>query len=61
MRHIYSEKLFEPYKALFKKLEGFNLLVSEDNENFNNLAVFGFGSICDEKGELKETQTSTWF
>ena len=60
MRHIYPKNVFELRKALFKKLEGFNLPVSEDNKLFNNLAIFDFESIFVPTEELKETQTTTW-
>ena len=54
MRHIYPKNVFELREALFEKLEGFNLPVSEDNKLFNNLAIFDFESIFVPTEELKE-------
>ena len=60
VRHIYSNNVYELRKTLFEKLEGFSLPVSEDNELFNNLAIFYFESICVPTEELKESQSTTW-
>ena len=60
MKHIYPKNVHELRETLFEKLEGFNLPVSEDNELFNNPAIFDFKSICVPTEELKETQTTTW-
>ena len=60
VRHIYQKYVYELRETLFEKLEGFNLPVSEDNNFFNNLAIFDFESICVPTEELKETQTTTW-
>ena len=60
VKHIYPKNVYELRETLFEKLEGFNLPVSEDNNLFNNLAIFDFESICVPTEELKETQTTTW-
>ena len=61
MKHIYPKNVCELRENLFKKLEGLNLPVSEDNKLLNNLAIFDFQSICVPTEELKETQTTTMF
>ena len=60
VKHIYPKNVYELCQTLFEKLEGFSLPVSEDNNLFNNLAIFDFESICAPTEELKETQTTTW-
>ena len=54
VRHIYPKNVYELRETLFEKLKWFNLPVSEDNELFNNLAIFDFESICVPTEELKE-------
>ena len=61
VKHIYPKNVYELCETLFEKLEGFNLQVSEDNNFFNNLAIFDFESICVATVELKETQTYSNF
>ena len=60
VKHIYPKNVYELRETLFKKLEGFNLPVSDDKKLFKNLAIFDFESSCVPTEELKETQTTTW-
>ena len=60
VKHIYPKNMYELRATLFERLEGFSLLVSEDNKLLKNLAIFDFELICVPTEELKGTQTTTW-
>ena len=56
----YPKKVYTLRKTLIKMLKGVNSRVSKNNTLFNNLAFFGFESICVPSDGLKATQTTTW-
>ena len=60
VKHIYPKNMYELRATLFERLEGFSLLVSEDNKLLKSLAIFDFELICVPTEELKGTQTTTW-
>ena len=60
VQHICLKNAYTLRETIFEKLDGFNILYTEDQKLFSNVAVFDFESICVLTEELKATKTTNW-
>ena len=60
VKHIYPKNVYQLQKTLFDKLESFDIQYTDDQQLFNNLAVFDFESICIPEEKFRNTETTTW-
>ena len=55
-----SKECVSTPKYFFDKLDSFDIQYTDDQQLFNNLAVFDFESICIPEENFKSTETTTW-
>ena len=60
MNHIYPKNVYQLRETLFDKLNSFDIQYADNQNLFNNLAVFEFESICIPEEKFKNTETRTW-
>ena len=60
MKHIYRKNELQVRKTRFDKLDSSNIQYRDEQQLFNNLAVFDFESICIPEKKFKNTATTTW-
>ena len=60
VKHIYPKNMYQLRETLFDKLDSFDIQYTDDQQLFNNLAVFNFESICIPEEKFKNTETTTW-
>ena len=60
VKHKNPKNAYQLREALFDKLDSFDIQYTDDQELFNNLAVFHFESICIREEKFKNTKTTTW-
>ena len=60
VKHSYPNNVYQLGETLFEKMDSFNIPYREDQELFQNLAVFHFESICVKEETYKETKTTKW-
>ena len=60
VKHIYPKNVYQLRETLFDKLDSFDILYTDDQKLFDNLAVFDFESICIPEEKFKNTKTTTW-
>ena len=60
IKSIYPKNVYTLQKALFEKVDGFNIQYTKQQTLFKNVAIFDFDSICVPSEEFKLTETITW-
>ena len=60
VKHVYPENVYQLGERLFDTLDSFDIQYTDDQNLFNNLAVFDFESICIPEEGFKNTETTFW-
>ena len=60
VNHFYPKNVYQLRETLFDKLDSFDIQYTDDQNFFNNHAVFDFESICIPEKKFKDTKTTTW-
>ena len=60
VKHKNPKNAYQLREMLFDKLDSFDTQYTDDQNLFDNLAVFHFESICIPEEKFKNTETTTW-
>ena len=60
VKHVFPKIVNQIRETLFDKLNSFNILYSDDQKLFKNMAKFHFELRCVQEDKFRDTDTATW-
>ena len=60
VKQVYPKNVYRLKETLLDKLDSFDILYTDEQKLFKNVAIFGFQSICTREDDFKDTETTGW-
>ena len=60
VKNAYPRNVYQIRETLFDKLDRFGIKYTSEQKLFKNLAIFDFGSICNQEETFRDTNATTW-